>query len=1093
MIIHPSVLRLSKRLTFFLPIPGGVALITYLASLSHGVYPGYSAALTAAAAGLIPPSDAAHPLFALVMRHIVSWDVFSLPVRLNLFPAFCGTLCAMLLYHLVGRMILFSACEDSGGGARADLMDDEDEPPAIQPEEDQYNRRVRVTAVAGGLAAAFFFTFMASSWSAATRLDNGPFDLLLALIALSLFPVANAPGVMPRLALSSLVFVLGLFDSAAFLLLVPCYAYFLFRVFLFSRQRIVVICVLMAAGTMGLALSLRAFWMNMSDPSVDALWPALVAFARGMPAHHYHELQSFFPHTGWLLLLLQIGVPALLLLFGRQLLFKERRVSTLTALLLLTLAVVPGLLNLSFSPFFVFQTINHLPVFGAAVIAAAAASVIAACLIFVGPDDRQQEPEEEAMPEYPLWWTGVLRGCAGSLLLFFLLLAAIMPWRSFHDVDARRGAFADIIAREMLAAMKGRTWLVSNGYLENHLRIQALMRGQSLVMVSLRPQDVQGERERLSDIITSSPVFEGLNRQRLQNALSIGTVRFVTEWFTADTKAGSHAMVFAMPDIWTACGYRAIPEGFAFGGALPDQRLDWASVAEENRAFTEGLVPLLAGQDTETGYLAALRQALRMKAGFSMNELGVALEEMNEFEAAYQAYARASQIDPLNISAVVNGFAVAAAQKIHPEELGKLRKKIKEAMSTRDYRDEEITWILQNYGTIRQPAFYQQQAVVWSAAGARAVSTDKVRKALALSEQAGVSALVENAMVYAHAGDSAKAESCFLAALEKEASNKDALFGICTLMLTRRNTQGAEKWLQKALEAGIGSDVLLYHTITLDILKGDTDQALKLLKEATVKYPADLRYWTLEADILLKQGDAEMVEHTVLPEMQKAIKTPDHFLIHSVRGLLLRNKGPSHFKEARLSLLRALSLNAALPDIWGMVLELDMALGDKEFMEVHARNLLKIDPDHALANYLMGALLLKRGKLREAEDFLRRSIEKKPTAVACNDLGETLRLQKKLTEAEHFTRQALALNPGLLPALDTLACVLFDAGKVDESAQAAAKAVMAQPEQPTYQLTLLRAQVKLGDIQGVYQRLKSLEEAQASIPETLQREIKAMK
>jgi uncharacterized protein HemY len=235
-----------------------------------------------------------------------------------------------------------------------------------------------------------------------------------------------------------------------------------------------------------------------------------------------------------------------------------------------------------------------------------------------------------------------------------------------------------------------------------------------------------------------------------------------------------------------------------------------------------------------------------------------------------------------------------------------------------------------------------------------------------------------------------------------------------------------------------------------------------------------------------------MVEKSVLPQMQKALKNPDHLLIHAVRGFLLKKKGPNFYAEARLSLIRALSINAAMPDLWGALFELDLALGRQDFTEADARNLLNIEPDHALANYLMGALLLSRGKLQEAEDFLRRSIEKEPTAANCNDLGENLRRQKKLVDAETFVRQALAIAPGLLPALDTLACVLYDAGKYQEAAQQAAKAVASQPKHPTFQLTLLRIQIKQGDYEGVQKRLTALEELEVAIPEDLKKEIEPL-
>ncbi|MEI7900959.1 MAG: hypothetical protein WCK89_11965 [bacterium] len=358
MTTHPLIFQLSKRVGRFLPIPGIVAGAAYLLTLSHGVYPGCSATLTAAAAGLIPPSQADHPLFAWVARHVAACDVFSLPVRLNLFSALCGTLCAMLLYHLVSRMILFSACEDVGSGEWDDLLDEHVDNPdvvSVMPfEVELYNRRVPQIAIAGGLIAAFLCTFMVPTWSAATRLDNGLFDLFLALASLSLFLTVHPAWRLSGFALSIFLFVLGLFDSAVFLLLLPFYAFFTFRAFWFSPQRSATGCWIMVAGLAGSAISICAYLHNVDGPATTTLLQNLLACARALPAHHYRELYSFLPRAGWLLVLLQTGLPAMTLLFWQQALFKDKRGSTLTALLLVTLAVAPGLLNLSIAPVFFF-------------------------------------------------------------------------------------------------------------------------------------------------------------------------------------------------------------------------------------------------------------------------------------------------------------------------------------------------------------------------------------------------------------------------------------------------------------------------------------------------------------------------------------------------------------------------------------------------------------------------------------------------------------------------------------------------------------------------------------------------------------------
>lgn len=1090
--VHPAVFQSARRLWLFAPVAGVCSLGIYLLSFSTGSYPGYSGDFVAKAAGLTPPSGAAHPIFSLLTRQVAAWDVLPLTVRLNLLSVLCGALCAALLCYLVAKLILFAASEDGGGRAYNALIEMDIAVPVLQPEVEVYNRRIFKIAVIGGLCAAFLLTFLAPTWSAATRLECGSFHLLLVLVALTLCPLKESKAKVGRLALIVFLCVLGVFDTAAFLLVVPFFVYQVFSRFWQTSQRRVLVKVLLLAGAAGLALSVYAYWRN-TDPLLLANKSARSVFAflaRGVVYHHWDELRALFPRSGWLLLILQTVVPASVLLFGQELLFKQRQARTLAAMFLVTLIGLPTLWTLPFAPFRIFQVSGHLPVFGAALVAAAVALVGAAGLVFLEPEDFLHDAEllnkSDSKRQRRLAW---MKTITGVFLGIFLLMVLLVPQLSFRVVDTRRGAFADTFAREILAAMNGRTWLVSNGYLDNHLLVQAHMLKQPLVLVTLRRVETQLSKEPLVRQIAENPIFAGHNLQRLQNALSLGTVRFLMEWFTTDEDAGRNVMVFATPDLWTACGYKAVPEGFAFGGVKPGKVPEFSGLIERNERFVARLLPLFDKSNAQVPFLAMLHEMLLMKAGLAANELGVMLDDANEHEAAYQAYARASQIDSDNISAAINIFALADSQKLHPESHGSLKKKVRSVIAGRKYQTSMLTGILQNYGTVRQQAFYRQQSVLWMTQGMDSVAVEKNRKALALSQQTGAAALVENASFYFQSGDSAKAEDCYVSALELDPSNKEALAGMSMLMTMKRDAKVAEKWLLRALAAGVDKDTVLYQTIKLALLKGDIAGALKQLKEATEKFPLDYRYWYLRADLLLQQGDRQSVEFQLLPGMQAALKDPKHFVILAVRGFLLRAKGPKFYREARQTLFRALAANASLPEVWNAIFEIDIALGDITFMEADARQRLLTEPDHALANYLMGAALIRRNALREAEDFFRRSIENTPTVLAFNDLAECLRLQQKLVEAETFARRALVIEPNLLPAMDTLAGVLCDAGKHEEASQWALKTLAKRPDRPAFQLTLLRIRVKQGDSAGVNELLKVLAELKTAIPEALQKEI----
>lgn len=1093
--LHPSVFQQARRLWLFVPVAGALALVTNLLSLSGDAFPGYSAALVAEAAGLLPPSEAAHPLFALLARQVAAAEVLTLTVRLNLFSALCGTLCAMLLCSLVGKLILFSACEDGGGGERNELMEDLDAVPPLQPEVEAHNRRIFKIAVSGGLLAAFLLTFLVPTWMSATRLENGSFNLLLALAALSLYPFKYASAKLARLFLSSFLFVLCACESATFLVLSPLVAYLVFMDFVRSPRRDVLVGVVVAAMMAGSLLAGYALLRNTGTLAAATPWALGAALARRMAHHHWSELHALFPKSGWLLVVIQVGIPALILFFGQQLLFKERRPNSLVAVLLVALAAVPSLLNLSISPFFLYQPLGRLPVFGTALLAAALGCVVASCLVFLSPDDQSADADLSVKLDYTVQRRmNALKGVSVGLLPCILLLTVATPLRSLRSVSARQGAYADQMAREILETMRGQSCLITSGLLDNHLLVQARMLGRPLTLVAMRSRAHEKEIGAVRRFIEASPIFEGMNRQRLLNALSIGPARFVTEWFNTDKDAGRYAMVLATPDLWTACGYVAVPEGLAFGGARAGVTIDTRRLVEQHRAFADRAGACLARQAPEYGRVAGLRALLRMKAGFAANELGVLLEENGAMEEAYAAYARATALDPANVSAAVNAYALTSLRGLHPEAGEALKKRMRNALENAQVKGaRDVTWVLQNHGTIRQQAFYSQQSAMWASLGVRSVATAKIRKAQTLAERTGTAALLDNAAVYLQAGDTTKAEGCFLAALERDAANRDALIGMCTLMLGKQQAKDAEKWLKRAAEAGVEPLALSYQSATLAILKSETEQALSLLETATRESPGDLRQWALLADLLLSRGDTQRVERQLLPDMQAALKSADHYLVHAIRGMCLRRKGGGFFREARLSLLSALALNAELPDIWNELLELDLAIGNAAFTETDARKALGIDPDHAFANFLLGSLKLSRGALPESEDFLRRSLEKRPTAAANNDLAENLRQQKRLPEAEAAVRRALEMEPGLAPAQDTLACVFNDMGRFGEAEQGAQKLVSEQPNCPAYQLTLLRAKVGLGKKAEVDRLLKDLEQAKFAIPDSVKKQIAAMK
>lgn len=357
MFVHPFVLRLSKRLWVAGGVAGACALLVFSLSLSKGAYPGRSAALAAEAAGVLPPSSVAHPLFSFFTRQVAALDIGSLTVRLNLFSALCGALCAGLLCALVGRLILFYACEDDRSGGAYNLprsKDNRTERDGVELPQDvaSYNRGVARIATFGGLMAAFLLVFMIPTWSAATRLDTGHFSLLLALLALAIFPpsVSGVPFWVTRMSLSVVILIIGAIESMPVMLLLPVFAYLLFKGFLVTKQRGRMLAGLFIAVLSGAAIGLLACWSN-EAAFADASWTdRFYQIVSKLAFLKYHESRAAVSGSGWLLVLCQTMLPAAFLLFGRRFFIRTDRTTPLVILLFLLVITAPSLLNLGIVP-----------------------------------------------------------------------------------------------------------------------------------------------------------------------------------------------------------------------------------------------------------------------------------------------------------------------------------------------------------------------------------------------------------------------------------------------------------------------------------------------------------------------------------------------------------------------------------------------------------------------------------------------------------------------------------------------------------------------------------------------------------------------
>jgi len=108
---------------------------------------------------------------------------------------------------------------------------------------------------------------------------------------------------------------------------------------------------------------------------------------------------------------------------------------------------------------------------------------------------------------------------------------------------------------------------------------------------------------------------------------------------------------------------------------------------------------------------------------------------------------------------------------------------------------------------------------------------------------------------------------------------------------------------------------------------------------------------------------------------------------------------------------------------------------------------LALQADDADAHLNSGILLLRSGRLHEAEDRFRSAVRLRPQLVgAHNNLGLLLKDSGRLMEAEGCFREALRISPGFAAAYNNLSGICQSLGRLAEAETCLRRAVELEPE-----------------------------------------------
>ena len=1045
-----------------------LAALVFFLTLSPGVFPGLSASLIATFTGIEPQIAPAHPLWGALVEWLGGLSPHAMAHRLNAFSALCGVACVGLLYLLMTRLVY--QCLDHDHGERA-------------------GNHV-IAAVMSATVAAVALAVSVPFWMVSTRLHFQGFDLLLLLLLTHLFLAFAKRFNLALGLLFALLYGVGIVESVVFTAFAPVFVFFClytaYRQDKLQFWRFLLLGLLALAG-LGFALLVADRFCRLEDLTLrgyEGYWDVV----RTMLRDHVRTLRAALPlppELGFLYYLITWMLWAAAQLIVRRSLNETREWglyifhAVMTILALVILGNAWGVL----------RSQGRLPVMMYAMMAMVA-GYLAAYWFLLAANFRTLTPVAGVMPlNSPRVRMGVWLGYAFSAVLLVTVVTTSII--NGFEASGRRGAFVDACARELLDHLEGRRWLVSDGLLDNHLRIEAARRGQPLTLLALHKNDNPIYIRQVKKLVDQDPAFRDADKIRLKNVLDLGIMAFIQDWISENPELISQLAVMSAPDLLVGAKCTVAPLYFGFVGVADRDDLKDVDYLKAYAPFWERMARLLARSRGVRDPVADFRAALRRQVGFVANNTGVLLEDLGRQEEAYAVYRQARAIDVENISALLNiAEMLNRDPAFKPQDKPGVEKELKEFVDNMAHRLP--VWSLSRFfGYVRSPVLFAQLGWTWALSGQPGMAMAGLERAEAISTTLASRTRVRSDMaeILVQQGEDERGEAIYEEILKGEPDNPRALISMARIATRRGALDKAREWIDRASTAGVDRSAVALERAAIDLAANQPEEARIKLTEITELQPKNLQAFGMLAIAMMQMKDFDEVERRVLPKMESVAGTPDNYLVQITRGQLGYQKGRAFYPASRDAFERAAVLRPGLPMLLEWILRLDFLLDDKPAAEKHARQILRINRGHGFANYIMGSLMLGRDKRAEAEDYLRRSVSASKSAAALNDLAELLRKSGDYAEAERQARAAIELSPDLYFAWDTLGGVLAETRRWEDAEKAYARALEIFQDDLRVHLNLAKLLKQMGNTVKAREIVSQIQARRGELPPAEQKEL----
>jgi len=971
---------------------GVLALVVYGLTLGSGACPGESARLIVHYTGLFPRLTPFYPLWGALVWLLQRIPIASVPARLNLFSALCAAAAVGLLYHIVSGAVYAAIDVNSSNEQRA-----------------------RVAARLAGAAAGLFLAFCIPFWIVANRAHTASLHVLLLLTAAWLFMAYARTGSERFALVFAFLYGLGIVEFATFIVFAPLFAVGLAWV-AWKRQMVragpivrIVVC-----GLIGLSLYLVAAWGFHGTMGYELReYPNFFRIIWFMWRDQYLLISRSLPRVGWMIIVFVTFVPWVTALgVSRRALNEEKDWAYYLLHAVMTGLAVATLLDTKIAPW---RMLGFSRLLVTPYVLSASLFGYLVAYWFLLPTVWWQDAEDRARR-----WIRLGSGPLMAVLAFVVLFMA--PLRNLPTTDARSSNVVRRYAEQIVKSLSGCPWLVTDGTVDDHLLLVARELGVPLRVVNLPASYGRVYAKYLATL------FEA---PRLKNAAEMGGLVLLQEWFRADPDITQKVAILSNPDLWVGSGFTYVPHLLVFHGTKDPSQLDTDALMAEHEEFWRAFVPFMKGERRDSATGASVRKRILRHAGFVANNLGVLMEDLGHKEAAYRAYIQAWEIDPGNISALLN-LSVMIGEGFPSKDAEAIDKAVRDLAAT--VKERYHIWSLsRHYGYVRMPQAFAQLGWTWALSGQPNLAVARLKKAMALLPD-GSRGHVKQVLadVYLAQREDEQSEALYRELLQEEPENRQAFLGLARIAARKEEFVEAEAFLSKAAEAGVPDKRISIERANLLAMQGDTTQSKTMLLELVKAEPDAFQAWSMLIALLARENDEAGLEECV--RRLRNVRGGEVFHLSAASGHLALVR--RDLKGARHHFERALALNPKHTQILEVLLRLDVLEGNKPVAKAHVRDLLRVDADNAFGNYVLGSLKLEEGEDAMAEDLFRRSLRRQRAPFVLNDLAWVLQKQGAFAEAEKLAREAAQIDADAHQSWDTLGVILMGAGRLDEAEKA---------------------------------------------------------